>query len=278
MISRKPRAALRPFVKTLWVKAPTDVPPTITRTREHVLPTGDMHLVIRLDDVPLRLFNNAADVTGYSVGNAVVGGARSTFYIRDIATPSASVGAQLYAGAAPILFGASAAELAERHTNLEDLWGAAAGEVRERLLAAGGPERQLAVFEDLLAARLPVVRGLHPAVAYALEQFAAARDVHTVVKYSGYSHRHFIALFRRDVGLAPKTFCRLLRFQHTLQAVPAKGVTTWTNLAMEYGYSDHAHFHREFQAFAGITPEAYRKIAPEFAHHVAIGPEKLPRV
>lgn len=274
LIARKPRAALRPFVKTLWVTLPTQAQAAVMRAREHVLPTGDMHLVIRLNDAPLRLFHGAADVVGHCVGNAVVGGARSKFYIRDISTPSMSVGAQLYPGAAQLLFGATADELSERHTSLEDLWGSAAGQIRERLLEAASPERQLTMFEDLLAARLPAVRGLHPAVAHAIEQFAAARDVRAVVKHSGYSHRHFIALFRRDVGLAPKAFCRVLRFQQALRALPAPGVATWADLALDYGYSDHAHFHREFQEFAGMTPETYRKIAPEFAHHVAIGPAK----
>lgn len=111
LISRKPVPALLPFITSVWVKTLTNPQPTAAGAREHVVPTGDIHLVIRLDDVPLRLFNGAADVTGYTVSNSIVGGARSAFYIRDIATPSSSVGAQLYPGVAEILFGISAAEI-----------------------------------------------------------------------------------------------------------------------------------------------------------------------
>lgn len=252
--------------------APASGQPSIAGAREHVLPTGSMHLVFRLDNAPLRLFNDLDDVCGYTVGHAVVGGARSTFYVRDVSMPSCSVGAQLHPGAAQLLFGASADEFSGRHARLEDIWGAAAGVARERLLEANSPERQLAVFEALLAARLPQVRGLHPAVAQAIEQMATTNNIHEVVKRSNYSHRHFIALFGQAVGLTPKVYCRLLRFQQALARMAAAGNVCWADLAMICGYSDQAHFNREFREFTGVAPETYRKVSPLFSHHVPIGP------
>lgn len=274
LISRLPRPALRPFVKTLWVTAPANGQPSVEGAREHVLPTGGMHLVFRLGEAPLRLFNDIDDASGFTIGHTVVGGARSKFYVRDVSTPSCSVGAQLYPGVAEILFGATADELSECHTSLEDLWGVTASVARERLLEAGGPQQQLAVFEDLLAARLPAVRGLHPAVAQAIGQFATTNNIHEVVKQSGYSHRHFIALFRRAVGLPPKAYCRILRFQEVLDRIARGETVSWADLAMDCGYSDQAHFNREFREFAGISPEAYRKLSPVFAHHISIDLEK----
>jgi hypothetical protein len=122
LATRVPRPSLRPFVKVLWATEQTRAPQFIASAREHVLPTGSMHLVFRLSDPPLRLFDGVEDTDGHTLGHAIVGGARSTFYVRDISTPSCSVGAQLHPGAAESLFGATAEELAERHTRLEDLW------------------------------------------------------------------------------------------------------------------------------------------------------------
>lgn len=271
LITRLPRPSLRPFVKVLWATERTTGQKVVAGAREHVLPTGSMHLVFRFSDPPLRLFDGVEDTYGHTLGHVVVGGARSTFfYVRDISTPSCSVGAQLQPGAAEALFGATADELAERHTRLEDLWGRAALAAHEHLLEATMPERQLAVFEALLAARLPVVRGLHPAVAQALERFAASDSIEEVVKDSGYSHRHFIALFRRTVGLSPKRYCRVMRFQSALERVTLDGAASWVDLALEAGYSDQPHFTREFQEFAGVAPREYRKIAPAFPHHVKV--------
>lgn len=277
-LKRVPSLQLRPFVKLLWAMDGTSGETTgldaIRLAREHVIPTGAMHLVIRLSDQPLRLFENVEDATGHLLGREVVGGARSGFYIRDVSVPSSSVGVQLQPGAAELLFGVPAGELSGRHTSLGDLWGRAATEARERLEEAATAERRLAVMESLLLARLPVVRGLHPAVAEALEHFWTTSDVREVVRASGYSHRHFIGLFRDAVGLAPKAYCRVLRFQQALRRISAKPDASWVDLAIEAGYSDQPHFTREFRDFTGVTPERYRKVSPAASHHVPVSPPK----
>lgn len=278
VLKRVPRPPLRPFVEALWSTDETAEPALDVSRREHVLPTGRMHLVIRLSDDPLRLFDSRGDVSGRIVGESVVGGARDSFYIREVSRPLCSVGAQLRPGAAQALFGVPADELSGRHTPLGDLWGKAAGSMREHLAEIGRPETRLDLFEAMLAARLPRARGLHPAVAQALEQFMAADSaeprgsfpsVHQVARLSGYSHRTFISLFHRAVGLTPKLYCRVLRFQRALHGVAA-GTSSWIDVALAAGYSDQAHFSREFREFVGVTPTQYCQIAPRFPHHVSV--------
>jgi AraC-like DNA-binding protein len=237
--------------------------------REHVLPTGSMHLVFRLAGEPLRLYDGPGEQRR-SVGLAVVGGSRSTYYTREVSSPSFSVGALLRPGASELLFDATAVELSERHTRLEDLWGPAAGIAEEQLLEAGEPGRQLEILESLLAERLPVVRGLHPAIAQALERLDESASVRAVVDESGYSHRHFVALFRRAVGLPPKVYSRVLRFQRALRHAASGSPDPWASMALDAGYSDQAHFNRDFLEFSGLTPTAYREAAPRFPHHVRV--------
>lgn len=269
MLKRVPEAALRPFVKTLWVtKQPGRKSPTADR--ERVLPTGGTHLVFRLSDEPLRLYDDIADSSGYTVGHALVGGARSTFYLRDVSGPTWSIGAQLHPNAIRSLFGVPADELAGRHTSLDALWGGSVELLREQLFEASIPERQLDVFESILAARLPRVRGVHPAVAEALERMRTEFEVRSAVQASGYSHRRFIELFRRDVGLTPKVFCRVLRFQKILRGIAMDSSVSCADLALISGYSDQPHFNREFREFAGITPGEYRQLPPILPHHVPL--------
>ena len=75
-----PPPVLRPFVQSVWASGHACREPSGLPTREHVLPTGQMHLVIRLADDPLRLFANTADTSGHLLSAAVVGGARASFY------------------------------------------------------------------------------------------------------------------------------------------------------------------------------------------------------
>ena len=267
MLSIAPHASLRPFIGQLWVSSSTR---QATGAREHVLPTGQMHLVFRLSGPPLRIFRDAADLAGTIITGPVVGGARSSFYVKDIGAPVLSVGVQLLPGAAQALFGVSAAELAGRHTPASELLGAHADSILQQLSEERDPVRQLMRLESLLAARLPRVHGLHPGVAEILGHFPHAARVEDMVRESRYSHRGFIALFRQATGLSPKRYARLMRFQQLMAALRSAPAESLSALAFDGGYSDQAHMNREFREFAGITPLQYKLLAPEAAHHVPL--------
>jgi len=263
LVTRAPRPALRPFVKLMWAADPEPGLAVAPSAREHVLPTGDMHLAFRLSGPPLRLLGTDAA----TLGHAVVGGARSSHYVRDVVA-SRSVGVQLHPGAAWPLFGAPASALAETHTPLELLWGMDAERALDQLHTAANARERLDLMEALLVRRLPQVHGLHPAVAQGLRDLHAGASVHDAVRHSGYSHRRFIELFRDTTGLAPKLYSRVLRFQSVLCHLAA--TPDVAQLAYESGYSDQAHFQRDFRAFAGLTPQAWRRSAPEHSHHVRV--------
>lgn len=239
--------------------------------RERVLPTGAFHLAFRLGDSPLRLLRAGDDTCGLTVGHTVIGGARSGAYLRDLSTPVPAVGVQLAAGAAGLLLGVPPGELSERHTPLPDVWGREAEWVRERLAAQRSLEARLDLVERLLAARLRPGREPHAAVARALQRFAAgATDVGPLVEESGYSHRRFIELFTREVGLTPKRYGRVLRFQRAVQLLGGAPGTPLAQLAFEAGYSDQPHLAREFRELAGLSPGQYRALAPAAPNHVPL--------
>src|SRR5215813_2578649 len=269
-ITRPPRSALRPFISVVWVSDRGGVTDGDTLDRERTLGSGAAHLVFRLSGQPIRLYDGVTDRTGTSMGHAVVGGARAAYYVRDTPRPVRTVGAVLVPGAAALLFGAPADELAGRHTPLLDLWGRPAVEWRERLLEVAEPERQLELFEQLLAARLPEVRGLHPAVSHALARFPNTSNVGEVVAETGYSHRRFVALFRGAVGLRPKLYCRVLRFQKALGLFATRPPLPLAEVALAAGYSDQPHLNREFGELAGISPSEYRAAAPASLLHVPL--------
>ena len=267
MLRREPPPVLQPFVSTLWTGEPAVDGPVF---RERVLPTGHMHLVFRSSTHPLRILDDPNDRRGSSFGHAIVGGVRDGAYLREVLPGGTSIGAELRAGACAALFGVPADVLAGRHTPLEDLWGAEAMHACDRIFSARGASARLDTFAEILATRLPRVHGLHPAVAAALAGFRESQDVHAMVAASGYSHRHFIAVFERETGLTPKRFCRVQRFRKLLAHAAARPALPWTDLALVHGYSDQPHFNREFRAFAGMTPGEYRRVAPRYPHHVPL--------
>jgi len=270
LFTRLPSPSLSPFVRRLWAIDTTGAPHPSLRARERVLPTGEMHLVFRLTDHPLRLFSAADDRTGRIIGHTIVGGVASTYYLRDVSLPVQSVGVQLHPAACELLFGVPAAELAGRHVSLDSFWGASAEEARDRLQQRSNLEDKTTILESILAGRLPRMRGLHPAVAHALRRFEVSASVGQVVQESGWSHRQFIELFRQAMGMTPKAYSRLMRFQGAVRKLTADPKAPASGVALDAGYSDQPHLNREFLEFAGVTPGEYRALSPARTHHVPI--------
>jgi hypothetical protein len=123
-VIRMPCPALRPFVRQLWVGT---TPLADAPGREHVLPSGDMHLVVRPAGEPVRLFGDG-NRPGVDIGSSVVGGIRTAFYAKEVPSQVQSVGVTFHPVAAYALFGCPADELTGRHTSLQELWGRLHGE------------------------------------------------------------------------------------------------------------------------------------------------------
>lgn len=238
----------------------------IKGVREHVLPTGEMHLVFRFSSPPLRLYREIDDLSGYCIGDAVVGGVRSSFYVKDAVPWAEAVGVQFSPGVSESLFGVRADELVQRHTRLEDLWGREAELAREQIGEVDNPVERLECLESILLHRLSKNRILNPAVSASIELLKKQHTVREIVERSGYSHRHFIDLFKRYVGLPPKSYARIVRFKQALRQIPSE--RSWVSIALNAGYSDQAHFCRDFVKMTGLTPSDYRLSSPRFPNHV----------
>ena len=101
---------------------------------------------------------------------------------------------------------------------------------------------------------------MHPAVRFALEQFARGSNrlsIAEVARSSGWSERRFSQLFREQVGFAPKVWCRLQRFQRAVWQLRAGADVPWAELAIECGFYDQAHLANEFRSFSGIDLTTY---------------------
>lgn len=75
----------------------------------------------------------------------------------------------------------------------------------------------------------------------------------------GISERYLQQQFRQRVGLTPVQLLKMVRFQKSLHGLTRTRVPL-TELAHRCGYSDQAHFSRDFRALAGVSPSEYRRL------------------
>jgi len=247
----RPRPPLSDFVELLWLFER----PVPSHGSERVLPTGTTELVIDLGGDP-----------GF---DAVVAGPHTRFFVLDTSRPSAVIGAHFKPGGAFAFLGLPVDELHNCHVPLDALWGRRVAELRERLLAVEGAEARLRLLERLLLARLDRDRRSHAAVGHALAAFRTGqRRIGDVVDETGLSPRRFIRLFSDAVGLTPKAFCRVRRFQRTVARLHRVTTVDWADTAVACGYYDQAHMIHDFQDFAGLKPTAYLARRTQHMNHV----------
>ena len=270
MIARKlkPGPPLGEFVECLWYYDGYSVP----HARERALPTGTLEIVFNLRDDRIRLFREDSDLEGTHFRGSVVCGAHAGYFVIGTAEQSTVLGVHFKPGGAAPFLGLPAAEVSDAHVGLDDIWGSAAHTLRERLLDTPNPDARLALLERALIARLHPAFSPNPAVAYALHQLTsnpALARVNDVRTQSGYSPKRFIQLFRGAVGLTPKVYCRVQRFQSVIRRLSQGKAVEWANVALDGGYYDQSHLNREFRSFTGLTPSEYQPILDR-PNHVPI--------
>jgi AraC-like DNA-binding protein len=118
-------------------------------------------------------------------------------------------------------------------------------------------------------ARHPFERS--PALRVALQAFEvpSLSSVAEVNRLTGLSPKRLNALFRAEVGLSPKVFWRVRRFQGVLRGLERRRTST-AMLAAELGYCDQAHLNREFREVTGMSPRRYLAASRERPNHVAL--------
>lgn len=176
----------------------------------------------------------------------------------DVATAGPARCAQydLDVRAARRILGVPMSELANRAVALDDVLGAGARDLAERLADVGDWPGRFALVDGVLARMLREAPPADPCVSWALDRISATGGrvrIGLLARDLGWSHRRLIARFRDQVGVAPKTVARVARLQGVLGwAGAARG--DWARVAAACGYADQAHLVREVRALTGMTP------------------------
>jgi AraC-like DNA-binding protein len=249
-----PGLPLAPYVEKLWY---CEGYPAAHR-RERVLPNGRFQLII--------------DLTPRS-GSSIIVGMRTAHSLLETASIQSVVGVVFRPGGTLPFFGAPADEFYDHTVPLDQVWSSASGKLRDRLLEADNPAARLRILEADLRQRLGQPAELHSAVRYALQEFG--RYPHTagileVAREAGLSRRRFAGLFREQVGIAPKLYCRLRRFQQVVRRGASGAPVNWAQVSLDGGYYDQAHMAHEFREFSGVSPGEWLASERPFVNHAVV--------
>ena len=194
-LEHTPAPPLNRFVRMLWYAQA----PQPAHRRERVLPTGRTQVILNLArDFILDCPEEPVAVGPMvRVAPSLVIGSRSVYEVVDTSDMADLIGMVFEPGAFPVFAGDAADLFSNRSVDLEDIWGAAARSLRDRLREIPTPAGKLGSLEADLTARLNAQFArravkLHGAVDFALTRFGRAPGVATVAevaKSTGWSER-----------------------------------------------------------------------------------------
>jgi AraC-like DNA-binding protein len=250
-----PGQPLSEFVSVFWHFKGGEV----SNAKERVLPTGSVDLIIRLDSA--------------RTSHSGMFGPRTRSVAIQTTSRQELIGVHFKFGSAFPFLGFPVGELHNAGISISDLWGEReAQRLLSELHETPTGEGKFRILEQWLLRLAGQRLEKHPAVTFAMRAFCSGPhgSASAVADKTGYSQRHFIELFRNEVGLTPKLFQRLHRFRTVIDTVNSQAVVDWADIALSLGYFDQAHLIHDFREFSGITPSQYLSLRTPFINHVRL--------
>lgn len=140
---------------------------------------------------------------------------------------------------------------------LRDLFPAEADNLESAVFQQRSLPPQARLFDDFLVPLAPAPPHEHAVVreivATVVADDSIVRVTDLLTKFQ-ISETRLQRLFNKFVGVSPKLLIRTHRFQNAIAATLSGGLPNWAELAYRLGYSDQAHFIKEFKGFTGYSP------------------------
>lgn len=247
-----PSAALAPFVKCFWSLESDEE----AHERERIFPDGSIELILHYRDL-FRKYDEA--------GNFVVQ-PKSFFhgqlkrYFELQATGKIGIFSVRFhpAGLRPFV-PFSIDDITDDTVPTSAAWGEKAAQLETDLLAAQTTDQRIALMETFLLGQLKreqVDSIVEKSVERIIEQ-SGITSVDEIAQQQTIGKRALERRFQQSVGLSPKLFARIIRFNYALQLIEKRDFSNFTTVAYEGGFYDQAHFIKDFQDLTGLNPKQY---------------------
>jgi len=250
----RPSAALARYVKCFWTLEAS--PASCESAPEPVMPDGSIELIFNFAD-PFR--RHYADGSVEAQPRSIIAGQMRGFAVIEASGAIDLFGVRFrHAGASPF-FRFPINELTDQIPDLSFAWGKMERDTEVRLQDAASTRERVRIIEEVLFGFLErdgASDGMVEAAAGLIARNSGLIPIESLANSMGVNGRRLERRFQQKLGLSPKRFSRIIRFQGFLAAVGG-GKESILDTALSFGYYDQAHLIREFREFSGKTPTAF---------------------
>ena len=168
------------------------------------------------------------------------------------------------------LFGLAMPAMTDQSYEARSVLGCSISGVRQILGDVESFEERVRVVNEWLlrqSPRAPTNNGISDA-AHRIICTGGSMNMSALAQRAGFSTRQFARKFIQQVGMRPKLFARIARFEAALEN-RARFAKSWTHIAHEFGYYDQMHMVHDFEEFTGGTPsEVLSQVEAVFAEPI----------
>jgi AraC-like DNA-binding protein len=250
-----PHPDLEGFIECYWMMYSENSVPQV----EKIIPDGFTEIIFNYGDVYKSKISG--DWTLQSP-NLLAGQLKTFFYLENTGR-TGSIAIKLKPAALTQLFGFSMDQYLDKIVDLDSFSNPELKQLKEKIdecvrLGYNREEQFVKRILDEYFAKLIQTAPENP-LEGPLNLIFSSNGLATVaemVAVAGVSERQLERLFKKYIGLSPKYYARIIRFNYIFQLIKSKE-NSWAEIVYQSGYYDQSHFIHNFKAFTGEDPSAY---------------------
>lgn len=240
---------------------------------ERFIPDGNVHLIFDLTDYPKKIFDNESLKEIQSCKNVWFSGFRTEPLTIPAGSNSEMLIINFKKGRAFPFLNAPLSVLTNQVIDAELVMDMDILSLREALVTTANTAEKFSILEHAFLKQYATILEVNPFVGYAVQAIVKQphqSSIKGMAEKVGFSQKHVIRLFKDHVGVTPKEFLKVIRFQKAITEIEVMGTQQWASLALDCGYYDQSHFIADFKNFSGFTPSQYLHKRGDFLNYLPV--------
>ncbi|GIQ57087.1 AraC family transcriptional regulator [Flavobacterium collinsii] len=250
-----PSEILKPYIKHYYIfESDSDI-----EFEDTVFPSGEMEIIFNLGD---GIWESLVDKTFYKTPKIELWGQITKPLAIKSKGKHTMLGIRFYTHTAAYFFKDEIGVFNNQIFDLEDIIGNPIKKLHNQLLETSDIQKRIELIETFLIQKIitnPKRSDKIEKVAHILSSLLSEpteTNISSISEKYGITPRYLHKLVFQHTGLAPKSFNKIKRFQHSLKLINNTEYP-FTSIAYDSGYFDQSHFIRDFKFFTGTTPTSY---------------------
>jgi AraC-like DNA-binding protein len=226
-------------------------------TEQRCLPLGMMELTFQLNGKSKGIINQQWDV----FPDACLGGVMEFPVVWKMTGNSKMFGIRLKPEAIPYFFKIPISSIYNYYISLDQVIGNQANTLLQMLQDARSSQEMIKIAEAFFSNLIAQHTADDQLFAQVLNKIRAQTTSVSVLEISEelfVGERQLQRIFKQKLGMSPKAYQRISRFRKAYHTIKENPATPWVEVVYRNGYSDQAHFIRDFKEFTGMPPAKYK--------------------